>query len=622
MVAPSYTEDLNDITLAESTSDGGTWVAIGGGNISLGAGSDFSMQGNNAVDSKISNVNKGPGVPVTSFSPGTNDHVFTWIFQSTPGLTATLANEGVAVVIGTTSANFVKFHVEGSDTYGAEGRVGICYPVRYVTSGSASPPYRTVTGSPGATPSFVGATTSISGLVKGSNFAVDAVRYGTGAYITAGESGDPATFAGFATDNDNVDNRWGILTAVGGGYELQGRFVVGQDNAGTPTLAYFSDSNRVISFVDTPHTLTDFTQIIIDHESTVFNITNCTFQALGTNNPGRLVFNNAATVSALTTCTFSKMGISTLRGAVIADGCTWRGCGQITANSATITNSTIANYTGATNTSALVWDTNLDPDGYLDGTTFTKGTTGTTHAIEFGTTSPTSMTLTDVNFSGYNASNNQDDSAIHIKRDSGTVTINIAGGNSPSYRSDGADVAIVSDTVNVTLTAQTAAGSPIGSAAVFIKASGVSGPFPVGETVTIANSGTTATVTHTDHGLTVNDKVYIDGIGFDDVYSPNWGVFTITSTPDVDTYTYTMTSAPGSSPTGGTSITSTFVILSGTTNGSGQITMSRVFDNDQPFTGWIRKSTDPGPFYKEGLVSGTVSSSTGASPVALMVLDE
>lgn len=609
MAAPSYTEDLTDITLSEDITN---WTALGGGASGLGAGADFSMQGTNCVDKAVSASEKGQIFNFGStITPAANTHFFVWVFLATPGLASTLALRGLAIILGTATTAYNAFHVEGSDTYGGEGRVGICYPIRYVTTANGSAPFRTLTGSPGANPQFFGATANITATVKSSNLGVDAMRYGTGAYITAGDSTTPATFAGFAAQNDLVANRWGIFSAIGGGYELQGRFVVGQNNAGTPTLAYFSDSNRVISFVDTVHSLTDFTQVIVDHASTEFYLTNCTFQALGTHNPGRLVFNNASTVSTLTGCTFAGMGITTLRAGVTANGCTWRSCGQIGANSAIITNSDVSGYTGATDTSALVWNTNVDPNGKLDGTSFTKGT-GTTHAIEFGLTSPTSMTLTNVNFSGYGADGSTS-AALHIKRTTGTVTINIIGGTTPTYKSDGATVVIVSGTVTVTLKAQTATGTAISGANVFVQAV-AGGPFPVNASVTIANSGTTATVTHNAHGLAVNDKVLIKDASLD----ANNGIFTITGVT-ANTYTYTMLSTPGSSPTG--SITSTFVILNGTTDGSGNITMSRVYPSAQPFSGWARKSTTQ-PYYKTGLVSGTVSSTNGASPIALMIADE
>jgi hypothetical protein len=80
-----------------------------------------------------------------------------------------------------------------------------------------------------------------------------------------------------------------------------------------------------------------------------------------------------------------------------------------------------------------------------------------------------------------------------------------------------------------------------------------------------------------------------------------------------------MASAPGSNPTG--TITSTFVVLSGLTNAQGQLTMSRVFPNDQPITGWARKSS-AAPYYKQGPISGSVDSGTGATLTALLIADE
>jgi hypothetical protein len=350
MAAPSYTTDLTNITLAETTTG---WSALGGGQSGLGIGVDFAMQGTYCVDKQITNAEKGQvynnGATIT---PGTNTHFLVWVFLATPGLTDTLANRGLTIAAGTSTTAYNKFHVEGSDTYGAVGRVARCYPIRYVTTSSATPPYRTLVGTPGANPQYFGALANITGQVKGANLGVDAIRYGTGIYVTAGELALPATISGIATTNDTLSNRWGILTYIAGSsYELQGRLVIGQTTAGTPTAAYFDDSNKTILLVNTPHTLTDFTQIIVDHASTVFNMTKITIEAGGTHNPGRLVYNNASTTSALDTCTLLKIGISTLRAGVTATGTTWSSCDQITTNGATMTGCTVA---ASTATAAVI----------------------------------------------------------------------------------------------------------------------------------------------------------------------------------------------------------------------------------------------------------------------------
>lgn len=605
MATPSYTEDLADITTAESITN---WVALGGGASGLGAGVDFAMEGTNCVDKQVSGAEKGQVYNFGStITPGTDTHFLVWVFLATPGLTATLANRGLAIVMGTATNAYNAFHVEGSDTYGAVGRVGKCYPIRYVTTSNGSVPYRTLTGSPGANPQYFGATANITGSVKSSNLGVDAIRYGTGIYITAGDSGTPATFAGAATANDALSARWGILSFVAGSnYELQGRFVIGQDNTYTPTLAYFSDSNKNILLVDTPHSLTNFTQIIIDHASTVFNLTNITIEAAGTNNPGRLVYNNASTSSTLTGCSFIKMGIFTLRALVTATNCTWRQCGQITLNGATITNSTISNSPA---TSAVLAAT---PAGaaLVSGTDFTSAGTG--HAIEV-TGTAANFTLTNNTYTGYGADGTSN-AAVYVNIATGSLNLTISGGNVPTIRTAGCNVTVVTSarTVKVVVTS---VDGPVTGANVYLVAD-AGGPFPSNVAInSITRFGTTATVTHpTAHGLATNDQMNISGIT--DKIEDN-GVHTITYI-NATQYSYTTTDS-GSTNYFGT-IKATFVFLKGLATAgtnSNEISMTRTIPSDQPVTGWARKSSNP--YYKEGAISGTVSSSgdTTFSPVLI-----
>lgn len=435
MAAPTYATDLVDITLAESVTG---WIALGGGASGLGVGADFSMQGTFCVDKQVTASEKGQIYDNgTNITPAANTHFFVWVYLATSGLAATLVNRGLGIVIGTGTTAYNTFHVEGSDTYGAVGRVGKCYPIRYVTTSSGSVPYRTLTGSPTANPRYFGATANITGTVKGANLGVDAIRRGTGVFVTAGELAIPGTFAGMAAVNDNVSNRWGVLTFIAGNtYELQGKFVVGQNTAGTPTAAYFDASNQSILIVDTPHSLTNFTQIIVDHASTVFNLTNCVFTGVGTNNPGQLVYNNASTVSALTGCSFASFGIATLRAGVTATGCTWRNSGNVTQNGSTITSSLFANTTIVSNNPSLITDSELTGNN-------------TKHGIEL--TTPGTYTLDAVQFSGFGA--NGTTSAAIYNNSGGAITLNITGGGSiPTVRNGtGASTSVVAS-ANLTIT--------------------------------------------------------------------------------------------------------------------------------------------------------------------------
>lgn len=446
MAAPSYTEDLTDISLAESTTD---YSAIGGGGAGLGTGADFAMQGTLCVDKQITGADKGilydEGTGITLSA----DHVFQWLYMATPGLADTLALRGACAIVGSSTTAYVKYHVEGNDTYGAAGRVGKCYVVDYATrtSNTGSAPYRTVTGTPGASAQVFGVSANTTASVKGANLGCDAVRYGTGAYITAGDSGTPATFAGFQAQNDAIANRWGILTDIGGTFELQGRFVIGQNNAGTATLAYFEDNDVNIVLVDTVHAASDFTQIIIDHASTEAYLTNINITALGTTNPGRFVVNNAATVVEITGGTWTDIGISTLRAACVVDGLTWRGCDAVTANGALFAN---AVFDRSIATEALVID-DLD---LLDSCTFVSDGTG--HAVDLGTISASETMEWDCNDSGYAGTNGATgNETILVNVASGqTLTINVTGtASTPTYYNTGAGtVSVVTGQITIAVT--------------------------------------------------------------------------------------------------------------------------------------------------------------------------
>ena len=140
------------------------------------------------------------------------------------------------------------------------------------------------------------------------------------------------------------------------------------------------------------------------------------------------------------------------------------------------------------------------------------------------------------------------------------------------------------------------------------------GDLPAGDTVSITRSGTTATVSHTAHGLSTGQKVAIR-----DADQPEYnGVKTITVT-GVDAYTYTVSGAPDTPATGPPN--STAVILSGLTNASGLISTTRSFTSNQPVTGKARKST-ASPLYKSQPISDTISSSTGLAATVLLASDE
>jgi hypothetical protein len=315
-------------------------------------------------------------------------------------------------------------------------------------------------------------------------------------------------------------------------------------------------------------------------------------------------------------CTFTDMGTFTFLAASSATDCIWRRCLAVTGGGCDFSGSVFDASAVAADASAVIWDVNEDVDGHFDGCSFTMGANAS-HAIQLGTTSPTSVTFRDCVFSGYNAANANNDSTILVSRTTGAVTINVVGcSGNISYKTAGATVSVVSNPVSTTVTVKDTDTPPavISGARVLVLAySG--GPMPYNITVTgITNSGTTATVSHTAHGMATLDKVQITGAS----HWQNNGVFSITRIND-DSYSYTLPSAPGSDPTG--TIKATYVALEGTTDGSGEITMSRSFTSSQPVTGRARKASSA-PYYKTTEFVGTIDSVNGLDLTVQLLPDE
>ncbi len=174
-------------------------------------------------------------------------------------------------------------------------------------------------------------------------------------------------------------------------------------------------------------------------------------------------------------------------------------------------------------------------------------------------------------------------------------------------------------TRTVRVSVVTTAGVAVTGSIVFLAAAS-GGALPYQATVTISRTGTTATVTHTSHGLATNDQVLISDIlnEPDDI-----GVHSITYI-DANSYSFTSENSGTLTYTGDPTITSTFVFLKGLANtgsGSNELSMSREIPSTQPVIGWARKSSSS-PLYKTGSIAGDVSSSADTSFVAVMVLDE
>lgn len=622
MTAPAYTTDLSTFNLCENSGTFGEFTGMIDGGTPDPTDQDDVIQGSyltSAVNSlKVGELQSiyadyGSGVTIP-----TDGAILIWNKFDAGGLLASFNNGGLRFVVGQTAANWDAWKAGGVDRtpnpYGGWYNYALNPLARTYD-------YRYGTGT-GTTYRFVGMACSLTaaGPSKGQPFKIDAIRYGRCTIIIEyGSSGDGyANFSSAAAKNDANDavngyNRWGLFQVYGGGYLWKGRMQIGT----TSNACEFTDSDAFILIDDVVNCTPNFNTIEINNASTIVNWTNVIFKALGTTSPGRLVMNHNADMN-ISACQFFDMGAFAFGGTLSEFlNCIWSGCGQITVNGGKLNGSQISGCPvdgSSSDEAAVIWDVNTDPDGYLDGLEITKGT-ATNHAIEFGDTIPSSITLRNCSFSGFNASDGQYDSTIYFADTGGTITLNLVGcSGNVSIKTAGCTVNKVEDPVTVKVTVKNSAGTEIENARVMVRAKDNTGPFPYQETVTIVNAGTTATVTHTGHGMATNDYVDIKGAS----HVQNNGVHQITKIND-NSYSYTLSSAPGSSPTG--TITATFVALYGLSDANGVVSTSRVYSSDQPVTGWARKSSST-PLYKTGVVDDEVTSTGGMNATAILITDE
>jgi len=474
MVAPVYTTDLADITTAETITG---WSALGGGQAGLSDETDFFIQGTQCVSkSGFTADTKGIIFSAGATTITAGDAVFGWAKQNNRNLMDIVANGGAQLLIGDGTGDFDQFYVDGSNSEGSALAGWRTYAVDPTATPSAT------TGAPAAT-TFFGFQWAIlgSGSLKGSPNGIDVIRHGREIRATDGDLANGyATFDGAAVFDSATTRAWGLLTPIQGGYLFHGHLVLGQ--AATPVD--FRDSNVSIIVLDDAFVSATFNEISIVDASSNVEWSNVQLTHLGTTSPTTLNLNVGTFVGDV--CRFDGAGITTFSSGQTCTNTTWAGSDQVISAGATLNGSSFNNYSGAANTSALLHNVATDPDGEFDDCSFLMGATAT-HAIEFGLTSPLTMTLRGCDFTGYGSTNNANDSVFHIKRTTGTVTINLVGCSTDgafSYRTDGATVVTVIDPVTTLIKVVDAVTKAnIVGARVLVTADGATGPLADGAVV-------------------------------------------------------------------------------------------------------------------------------------------
>jgi hypothetical protein len=490
----------------------------------------------------LAGIGIAAGAPQTITSPSA---FYCWVFVGGAGLIDTYANGGIQLIIGNLISAYRAWKVDGSDFFPYIGWQCIAIETDYTVVAADG----TGAGSPTTTKQYFGVQFNCKiNIGKGNPMGADALRWGRTITITAGDLANGyATFAGIAAQNDSVANRWGQFQGVAGGYQLQGRLLLG--TAGT--AVDFRDSNVSIVTAISRKVAASFNAIEIQNAGSRVDWNAVTWTALGTISRGTFTVTNDADVN-ISNCNFTNLSTFTLGVSTDMLNCVLRQCDTVTCPGSNMTGSQILLSRVAADAGALVWTAaiGVDTDGKLDRMTFSKGTNAH-HAIAFGTTTKRTITLRGITFTGFNAANGNTDSAL-LFPDTGadvTWTVNAVGTSGVvSYKKmrAGDTVNVVANPVTLAVHVQdSVTGDPVKGARVYVTAA-AGGDLSVGTVLINATTG---------------DPVYSDA---------------------TDTRTYT---------------------------------------SDQPITGWVRKATAPGPYYKPGPVAGVVDSESGLALTVQMVPD-
>jgi hypothetical protein len=412
--------------------------------------SDAFYQGTGSIAFQVKTSDTG----VKFASSSTNMTDSAWLVKYQTTRPASLDGNGASVRLGSSdAANYYVWSLFNASTY-----PGIGGWVIVLLNPNVSEWRLSTSGSPnlGAVIywGFRGDQSASANRVNTFADAIDIIPLGKG--LTGTGSSPSGKFADFVSaDEGTVSNRWGVVQSRDGIVFVNGLLTIG--SAGTATG--FASTNEVLVFP--AHLVTTGNVgLVFDLQNAGTNISLVSavvngrgaLSAGGNDTRPRLTVNGTSGVATFTGCSFVGLEQAILRSVVTMTECTFTRCGLITPNGATMLDCSVLESTVATNTSALVWNEATNPDGKLDGMTFTKGANAH-HAIELGTSSPTEVTLRNMSFTGFSASNGQNDSVIHVKRTSGNVTIfAVNASGTVSYKSDGANVTVITDMRTLTLT--------------------------------------------------------------------------------------------------------------------------------------------------------------------------
>jgi hypothetical protein len=416
---------------------------------------DSEVQGTGCIGAKSSNALTVFGYAAPSGtrefdSPGAANWQETytvWINCLTPNLDLK-SNGGLRLIMGD-GTNRASWFVGGDasepdDPYRGGWKAFTVDPAIQFDSIDLGSPGWTLTGNPGQLNGInrYGGGISTTSTIMGNfnNALIDQMIVGRGLQLIGGDSPDsPGNFASFVAEDELTKaNKYGYTRTTSGVIFTQGRLIIGSSTVGGGSPTVFESMGEVIIYEEAPITADTYSMVV--QGDTVF-----TFGALsgGVTSDGVQVFsadgiqwdfivNGVSPVVSVYGTTFRNM--HTMSPTV---GCTFQGdtfstCGVIYQTGATFTDCV---FTGFTETSALIMDSPL----VISDCLFTNNT----RAIRIdsvGTYEFDNLTFSGNTVDVWNATG------------TGTVTINVNGGDTPSTLTTVGGTTVVNNNKTHTLT--------------------------------------------------------------------------------------------------------------------------------------------------------------------------
>lgn len=459
MVAVAVAADNNRRAVATIATDAGTWGNDGGGG-GVSDEPDIVYQGTTAQSRKVSGSRIGRSYTDTAGQDLTatdRRHVVFKVNATNYNALQARTTPAMGVKIGSGSGAYYEYYIFGNDNYPALGGWQILAISPNVSG------YRNATsGSPTLTSVlYYSLLAAFSSTSKSENLVIDAIDIGRGLKLTGGDGASTdGVFADFiASDPNTSANRWGYVTTgpLGKVMFVVGELSIGENTSETAVATVFQDATNQVLIWGNGLVETGFHRFRMNlgNATTDIDITGATFDSAGKdNNDGdrgytttedsRLVVEATGTAGAanLIGCVIKNTAQITLTSAVTLDSCDAQ-TELLTQSAAEIFDSIIR--TTSASGVATLQDPTFGTTTDLRNTEFIQEGAG--HAIEIDTVG--TYDLTGLLFTGYGA-DATNSAAIYVSAGSGTVTLNISGGDTPTVRTAGATV-VINNTVTLQL---------------------------------------------------------------------------------------------------------------------------------------------------------------------------